>query len=286
MKKNRWIYFMLVITILLIGIVTPLLQPVSGYITKAKGYIRDDVTGAGIASAYVTVYGRYEDSRGYLRSFSRSGYTSSSGYYSISLPSNTLYLNRLRATKSGYVSYDGSVTYTVYLVPLSCTLSFSGQVLENQIIENINRPNAEDLSLDIAPPGVVGYSPIISDEPIYVKFYDRYDRLFKTVCCSQTDGTYSTGSFSAPVGTITIEVEDYVTGGSYKTATRIEVITTSTTFTNYDFLLDRDLGQVWVYGDTSSSDVFSNFQITLNNWGVGSNYLTTDLTGWCPPCFV
>ncbi len=288
-KQKKQIIVGLLFSIIIIGIMSPLISNVRAK-SYARGYVKDDGTRAGIASVYVTVYGRYEDSYGRLKSFSRSGYTNSNGYYSITLPSTTVYTNGLRAIKTGYVTYDGSVVNPVYLSAKSISLRFTGKVLEDQVIDNIKVVNAEQVSLDIAS-GVSGYSNILTDKVIYVRIYDKCNNLLRTVSCNQVEGHYDTGSFGAPAGNIKFEITSLPSDiRKYKTLIHTEEILSSTTASR-NFYLQRDLGEVWVNGHTNGPGAFDEINDHKVNIEDTEGYafiegLDFSVDAECPPTIV
>ncbi len=255
-RQKKQIIVGLLLSIIIIGIMSPLISNVRAA-SYALGYVKDDGTRAGIASVYVTVYGRYVDSYGRLKSFSRSGYTNSYGRYLITLPSTTVYTNGLRASKTGYVTYDGSVVNPVYLSAKAISLRFTGKVLEKTEINNIKYVNSgtNTLTLDLLNDGqITGYSDVITEKIIYVRIYDKSNNLLRTVSCNQATGYYDTGSFGAPAGNIKVVITATPSDiKRYKTITYTEEFL-STKTTNKNFYLERDLGEVWAYGDDGSFD--------------------------------
>ncbi|HUT82598.1 MAG TPA: hypothetical protein VMZ29_15490, partial [Candidatus Bathyarchaeia archaeon] len=209
-------------------------------------------------------------------------YTYGSGYYHIYLPSGTVYINRMRTIKTGYVSYDGNIVSTLYLNAKDITLRFYGTILEDNIINDINVVNAPLISLNISK-DVSGYSNIITDKVVYVYVYDKSNNFLKCVSCNQATGYYDTGSFEAPAGNIKIEI--WTTAPKkYKTINYIDEFLTST-IEEKNFKMQRNLGDVWVYGTSTGIGLYedlNNFTLMIadprNEWPIAF-YIQNQ----CPP---
>ncbi|HUT82122.1 MAG TPA: hypothetical protein VMZ29_13050, partial [Candidatus Bathyarchaeia archaeon] len=210
-------------------------------------------------------------------------YTYGSGYYHIYLPSGTVYINRMRTIKTGYVSYDGNIVSTLYLNAKDITLQFSGYVREDNIIEGIKTTNIVEplISLDFTH-GVSGYSDIITGTVIYVNVYDKSNNFLKCVSCNQATGYYDTGSFEAPAGNINFKITNL--DGLHKTFTRTEEFLTSTTTTR-DFKLQRNLGEVWVYGGMGSQDKIFDHKIFSDDV-IDHELFDISFSTACPPTIV
>ncbi len=266
MKKGK-LFTGLICVLLSIAMLGPLIENVQGA-QYASGYVRDSTDHSNLSGVYVTIYGRYEY-RGRLTSFSRSGYTNGAGRYQIKLPRTTLYTNKMRTFKTGYSTYSGSIKNLLYLPAKDITIRFTGHVCEDRIISNIKRTNLVDVSLDFTNNGAIqGYSNVISDQIIYVRVYDKCNNLLRTVSCDQTTNNYDTGSFTAPAGSIKIEITPIATAFKrYKVFTYSEEFFSSTTVSK-NFHLERNCGEVRADGGIGGVyDGFTGHKLSILQGG-------------------
>ncbi|NHJ04419.1 MAG: carboxypeptidase regulatory-like domain-containing protein [Candidatus Heimdallarchaeota archaeon] len=224
-----------------------------------SGYVKESGTSAPIYNARVVLYGwdfvidMYEFVQVGVR------YTNTYGYYSFTgVTADAPY--SLLVTKSGYAGYSGAYRSPVYLRKLDSVIRITGTVLDDETIDNIQRINADPLSLDITPEGLTGYNYVITGTTVYVRIYDYTGTAIKTVTCNPSTGAYDTGSFSIKNGNIRIRA--YTTSSKPYTPKDIyTTISSSTTLTGQNFYLERNLGTVSVYGDAEGIDRVTNFKI-------------------------
>ncbi|MFX0007901.1 MAG: carboxypeptidase-like regulatory domain-containing protein [Candidatus Hermodarchaeota archaeon] len=227
--------------------------------TTVSGYVKDSVTRAGIYKARVVLYGWdfYIDMP--VKVVIGSKYTDESGHYSFTgVTAKGPY--QLLVTKTGYSTYQGAYRSPVYLVSRYVTLRVTGTVLESETIDNILAPIAESpLTLDITPEGMAAYNYVITIASVKIKIQDYTGTVIKTVTCSSTTGAYDTGSFSIKKGNVKITA--YTEPGYYVSKYITKSVTTSTTLTGQNIVLERNQGTKKVYGDEGQGDNLYGFQI-------------------------
>ncbi|MFW9971475.1 MAG: carboxypeptidase-like regulatory domain-containing protein [Candidatus Odinarchaeota archaeon] len=237
--------------------------------TTVSGYVKDSVTMAGIYNARVVLYGWGFDIDMPVKVVIGSKYTDASGYYSFTGVTATGPYELL-VTKTGYSTYQGAYRNPVYLVNQYVTLRVTGTVLESETIDNILAPIAESpLNLDITPEGMAAYNYVITIASVKIKIQDYTGAIIKTVRCSSTTGAYDTGSFSIKKGTVKITA--YTEPGYYSSQYKTTSVTTSTTLTGQNLVLERNQGTKKVYGDEGEGDNLYGFQISP--WGYFGNFI-------------
>ncbi len=229
--------------------------------TTISGYVKESGTSIGLYNARVVLFG-WEfviDMYQFVQVGVR--YTSTSGFYSFAdVTADSPY--SLVVTKSGYSGYSGAYRNPVYLTKLDSTIRITGNVVEDDTIDNIQSPNVNPLTLDITPDGAGSYNHVISSATTKVTVYDYTGAAIKTVLCSSTTGDYDTGSFSIKNGNIRITA--YTQPGIFTSKSLYRSVSTSTTFTGQNFALEKNLGMVSAYSDEQIREEMMNFYLQIN----------------------